>query len=104
LDDGESFLRPVIQIADGVLAVQPVKQFPSRVTKIEERQAVGIHQITVVLAYLELKRRHRPAGQRPDAGGKNDQGIFQCLDHVHTSIAGALSVRFEFCKSGFLPE
>ena len=53
LDDRESFGCAVFQIASRILAIEPVKEFPSGVAQIIEGLAVGAYQESLVVADLE---------------------------------------------------
>ena len=54
LHDGESSFRAVFEIPIHLLTVQPVEQFPGRVTQPEERLAVLVDEEPAVVADLQI--------------------------------------------------
>ena len=56
-DDGlnysEAFLAAVLEVEFGVLAIEAVEEFPCGVTEPEERLAIGVLQIAVVIGDFE---------------------------------------------------
>ena len=72
MDDREAFLRTVLQIAVGFLVIQPVEQFPRRVSEVEERSAILINEEALVVADLEARCR---------GGGRDGQSADQRCGH-----------------------
>jgi hypothetical protein len=80
-DDGEAFARAVGQIGISLLAIQPVKEFPRGIAKIEKRTPGRLHQVAVILADFERQgglagdaNDERQGEQRPGKGAAEKHG------------------------------
>ena len=56
LNHVEPFGRAIPQVPIGLLAVQPVKQFPGGVAHVKERLAIGGGQMAVVFANHQVRQ------------------------------------------------